>query len=480
MANGKSGLMLGTMINLKFCGAAGTTTGSQHLLEVNGQRILLDCGLYQGRRHDAYERNKNFLYEPAAVDAVVLSHAHIDHSGNLPNLSNQGFRGNIYCTHATRDLCSIMLADSARIQESDTNWLNKHRKKDGKEPVEALYSPQDAEMCLRNFVAVDYERPMPVARGVMMHFIDAGHILGSAQVVLDIEDEESGKSHRLLFSGDVGRGSNKLLRDPVAAKDVDFLIMESTYGGREHEQETDANALLSTILNGALKKNGKIIIPSFAVERTQQLLYVLNELLEAKQIPEVPIFVDSPLAVNATEIFRLHPECFNKQVYDFLFEKRNPFGFESLTLIRSVAKSKELNESKQPAIIISASGMCEAGRVLHHLRNNISNPNTTILFVGYCAEQTLGWKIREGWDKVRIFGDEFVVRADIEILDSFSGHADHSELVDYFKDMGGAKQKTWLVHGEPTRSEALCEALRDLDHGGDIDIAELGKTISFG
>lgn len=475
-----SHIMVAAMINLKFCGAAGTTTGSQHLLEVNGQRILLDCGLYQGRRHDAYERNKNFLFEPSQVDAMVLSHAHIDHSGNLPNLCNQGYRGNIYCTHATRDLCSIMLADSARIQESDSNWLNKRRKKDGKEPVEPLYSPKDAEMCLRNFVSVDYERPMPIARGVSMHFIDAGHILGSAQVILDIEDEETGKKHRLLFSGDVGRGSNKLLRDPVAGKDIDFLIMESTYGGREHEQDTDANALLGTILKGALKKKGKIIIPSFAVERTQQLLYVLNELLHAGEIPEVPIFVDSPLAVNATEIFRLHPECFNQTVYDFLFEKRNPFGFENLTLIRSVSKSKELNASEQPAIIISASGMCEAGRVLHHLRNNISNPDTTILFVGYCAEQTLGWKIREGWDKVRIFGDEFEVKAHVEILDSFSGHADHSELVDYFSAMTGSRQKTWLVHGEPTRSDALCDALKGLDHGGTVDVAKLGKTVTFG
>jgi metallo-beta-lactamase family protein len=472
--------MVAAMINLKFCGAAGTTTGSQHLLEVNGQRILLDCGLYQGRREDAYERNKNFLFEPSELDAVVLSHAHIDHSGNLPNLTVQGYHGNIYCTHATRDLCSIMLADSARIQESDINWLNKHRKKKGKEPVEALYSPQDAEKCLRNFVSVDYERPMLIANGVKMQFIDAGHILGSAQVILDIEDQETGKSHRLLFSGDVGRGSNKLLRDPVVAKDVDYLIMESTYGGREHEQDTDANGLLASILKEAIKKKGKIIIPAFAVERTQQLLYVLNELLEAEEIPEIPIYVDSPLAVNATEIFRLHPECFNETVYDFLFEKRNPFGFESLTLIRSVTKSKELNESDQPAIIISASGMCEAGRVLHHLRNNISNPKNTILFVGYCAEQTLGWKIREGWDKVRIFGDEFTVKADVEILDSFSGHADHSELVDYFTAMTGPKTKTWLVHGETTRTTALCEALRGLDHGGSIDIAELGKTVSFG
>ncbi len=464
-------------MKIKFCGAAGTTTGSQHLLEVNGQKILLDCGLYQGRRADAYERNRHFLFNPGEVDAMVLSHAHIDHSGNLPNLCKQGYRGNIYSTFATRDLCQIMLADSARIQESDIKWLNKRLKKEGRKPREPIYTPEDAELCLRNFVNVGYDREMPIAKGVTLRFLDAGHILGSAQVVLDIEDEEAGRDYRLLFSGDVGRGSNKLLRDPVNAKDVDYLIMESTYGGREHEQSTYANDLLGDILNSALKKNGKIIIPSFAVERTQQLLYVLNELLVAEKIPEVPIFVDSPLAVNATEIFRLHPECFNEEVYEFLFKKRNPFGFENLTLIRSVSKSKELNASEQPAIIISASGMCEAGRVLHHLRNNIEKENTTILFVGYCAQQTLGWKIRQKFDKVKIFGEEFSLNADVEALDSFSGHADHSELLDYFDAMTGPKSKTWLVHGEPKRSNALCEALGERGHRGTVDVAEMGQVV---
>lgn len=466
-------------MKLTFCGAAGTTTGSQHLLEVNGNRILLDCGLYQGRRHDAFEINKNFPhFDPKSIDTVVLSHAHIDHSGNLPNLTRSGFEGNIYATFATRDLCQIMLADSARIQMYDVSWLNKKRKKNGEVPLEPLYDERDAEQCLRQFVNVGYDRPMLIAPGVTLRFIDAGHILGSAQVILDIEDQDDGKKKRFLFSGDVGRGNNDILRDPVAAKDVDFVLMESTYGGREHELGSQADDQIAEVLLRALEKKGKVIIPSFAVERTQQVLYVLHQLFVDGRIPEVPVYVDSPLAVNATEVFRLHPECFNHEIYNFLFEKRDPFGFEGLTLVRSVAKSKELNASQNQAIIISASGMCEAGRILHHLKNEIDNPNNTILFVGYCAQNTLGWKIREGHKKVRILGGEYHVKAKVEIMDSFSGHADHSELLDYFKAMTGPKTKTWLIHGEAERSVVLKEALGSI-HDGEVTLGELGKTVKF-
>ncbi|MCB1062826.1 MAG: MBL fold metallo-hydrolase [Verrucomicrobiae bacterium] len=463
-------------MKLKFCGAAGTTTGSQHLLEVNGSRILLDCGLYQGHRVDTWERNQNFVFDPATLDAVVLSHAHIDHSGNLPNLCKKGFRGNIYATFATRDLCSIMLADSARIQTYDVKWINKRRKKNGEPLVSPLYNEMDAEQCLRQFVNIGYERPIPIADGVTLSFIDAGHILGSAQVVLDVT--ENGRTRRLLFSGDVGRGQNELLRDPVLADGVDFMLMESTYGGREHELPTQANEHIEQVINETLERGGKIIIPAFAVERTQQLIYVLHELSEGGRIPDVPIWVDSPLAVSATEIFRIHPECFNEEVYHFLFEKRNPFGFEGLRLIRSVSESKELNASDEPGIIISASGMCEAGRILHHLRNNIEDPKNTILFVGYCAENTLGWKIRNHWEEVNIFGEPFKLRAKVEILDSFSGHADHSELLDYFDGTGGPKEKVWLVHGEPKRSDALAEALRER-HSGEISVAKWKETVEF-
>lgn len=466
-------------MKLTFCGAAGTTTGSQHLLEVNGNKILLDCGLYQGRRKDAFEINKNFPYfDPKSIDAVVLSHAHIDHSGNLPNLTSNGFDGNIYASFATRDLCQIMLADSARIQMYDVSWLNKKRIKNGEVPLVPLYNEMDAERCLRQFVNVGYDRPMIIAPGVTLRFIDAGHILGSAQVILDVEDQDDGKSKRFLFSGDVGRGNNDILRDPVAAENVDFVLMESTYGGREHELGTQADEKIAEVLRRALERKGKVIIPSFAVERTQQVLYVLHQLFEAGRIPKVPVYVDSPLAVNATEVFRLHPECFNHEIYNFLFEKRDPFGFEGLTLVRSVANSKALNASTNQAIIISASGMCEAGRILQHLKNEIENPKNTILFVGYCAQNTLGWKIREGHKKVNILGGEYEVKAKIGIMDSFSGHADHSELLDYFKAMTGPKSKTWLVHGEADRSAVLKDAL-DAVHDGEVSLGELGKTVEF-
>ncbi|MCB1206520.1 MAG: MBL fold metallo-hydrolase [Verrucomicrobiae bacterium] len=454
-------------MKITFCGAAETTTGSQHLIDINGSRILLDCGLYQGRRDEANERNRHFLFDPASIDTVILSHAHIDHSGNLPSLTSRGFKGSIYSTFATRDLCQIMLADAARIQAQDVKWLNKHRAKEGKPDLEPLYTEMEAEECVRQFVTIGYERSIPVADGVTLTFIDAGHILGAAQVVLDLN--EKGRKRRLLFSGDVGRGNNELLRDPAVPEDVDYLIMESTYGNREHELPTQANHLLRDILVRALERKGKVIIPSFAVERTQQLIYVLHRLSEAGEIPNVPIYVDSPLAVGATEIFRLHPECFNDEVYNFLFEKRDPFGFENLSLIRKVTDSKALNDLHEPAIIISASGMCEAGRVLHHLRNNIEDPRNTVLFVGYCAEHTLGAKIRRGDAEVPILGDRFSVRAKIEILDSFSGHADRSELLHYFDTMTGPKERVFLVHGEKESAHALCETLRER-HNGQIEV----------
>lgn len=466
-------------MKLKFCGAAGTTTGSQHLLEINGKKILLDCGLYQGSRNKAYEINCCFPhYHPAEVDVVVLSHAHIDHSGNLPNLVKKGFTGNIYATHATRDLCQIMLADSARIQKADTDWLNKHRAREGREPIDPLYSEQDAERCLRQFVTVGYDRSIFISDGVELTFLDAGHILGSAQVLLEIKDQEDGKTKRFLFSGDVGRGGNEVLRDPAAAKDIDFLLMESTYGGREHEAPPGMGDHFSEVIRQAIKRKGKILIPAFAVERTQQLLILLHEMFEKGEIPEVPVYVDSPLAVNATEIYRLHPDAFNDEVYETLFERQNPFGFENLTLVRSVTGSKALNDLRGSAIIISASGMCEAGRILHHLKNHITEPSTTVLFVGYCAQNTLGRRIRDGESPVPILGGRYTVRAHVEAVDSFSGHADHSELVDYFQRISGPRERVWLVHGEPEAGDALRTALSRV-HPTPVDVGEAGAEVRF-
>ncbi|QQL43954.1 MBL fold metallo-hydrolase [Sulfuriroseicoccus oceanibius] len=467
-------------MHIKFCGAAGTTTGSQHLITVNGHKILLDCGLYQGHRQESFHRNKEFdHFDPAELNAVVLSHAHIDHSGNLPNLVKQGFTGNVYSTHATHDLCQVMLRDCAKIQAYDVEYLNRRYAKRGENKrVEVTYDQMDAEQAMRQFVNIGYNRKIPIADGVMMHFRDAGHILGSAQVVLDIDDREDGAKGRLLFSGDVGRGNNELLNDPIAVDGVDWMIMESTYGGREHEMPASAREELSEVLKDAVAKGGKVIIPAFAVERTQQLLFVLHDMIENKEIPRIPVFVDSPLAVSATEIFRLHPECFNEEVYDRLFGRNNPFGFEELTLIRSVQGSKALNKSHEAAIIISASGMCEAGRILHHLRNGIGNPNNTVLFVGYCAENTLGRKIRDGESPVNIFGEPVDVHAEVVAVDSFSGHADHSELMEYFTKTGGPKKQVWLVHGERSRSEAMRDALAAAHPDSEFQVAELGMEVT--
>jgi metallo-beta-lactamase family protein len=455
-------------MKIQFCGAAGTTTGSKHLLEVNDQRILLDCGLYQGRRAEAMERNRTFPFNPENIDCVVLSHAHIDHSGNLPQLHRKGYKGNIYATPATRDLCSIMLPDAAHIHTMDIKWLNKHRKRADQPLLTPDYTLIDAENVLRQFVTISYNRPLPIAKGVTLTFIDAGHILGSAQVLLDIEDHASKKSFRLLFSGDIGRPNNDLLDPAQPCADVDYLIMESTYGGRTHEDAAHTSDHICHIINRVRRRGARLIIPSFAVERTQQLLFKLDQLVHEGCLRPIPTYVDSPLAVRATEIFRLHLEDLREDVRNAVFMRDDPFGFEGLRLVRSVEESKTLNHLDGPAVIISASGMAESGRILHHLRNNLANHRNIILFVGYCAENTLGWKLREGHKTVSILGDEFPVNAEIETLDSFSGHADHAELLAYYDRITGPKKRVFLVHGEQSRSLAMREALILRDPQKDI------------
>ncbi|MBE7495928.1 MAG: MBL fold metallo-hydrolase [Verrucomicrobiaceae bacterium] len=466
-------------MKLSFCGAAGTTTGSKHLLEINGQRILLDCGLYQGRRKESMERNKSFPFDPKSIDVVVLSHAHIDHCGALPHLCRLGFEGNIHATPATRDLCSIMLPDAAHIHENDIAWLNRHRKQDGQPPLEPSYTKVDAEKCMRQFVTASYHRPQMIADGVRMTFIDAGHVLGSAQVILDLDDRNTGRKSRLLFSGDIGRPGNDLLNGAEPSENIDFVIMESTYGGRTHELATEADAHLGAIIRRIMQKRGKLIIPAFAVERTQQLLCVLDRMLHEQHINAIPTFVDSPLAVRATEIFRLHIEDLRPEVRDAIFMRDDPFGFEGLRLVRTVDESKSLNKVKGPAIIISASGMAESGRILHHLRNNVGNPKNIVLFVGYCAENTLGWKLREGWKKVGILGEDFEVHAEIEKLDSFSGHADHGEMLEWFSRVSGPKKRVFLVHGEPERSNALKDGLQMAQPGLNVEVAAFRQTVEL-
>ncbi len=447
-------------MRIHFHGATRTTTGSMYLLEVNGQRILLECGLYQGRRDESIERNRRFPFDPRTLDAAILSHAHIDHCGNFPNLCKQGFTGNIYSTFATRDLASIMLEDSASIQEADAQFVSKKHAKQGKPPVQPLYSATDAERAIRQFVAINYDRPMPVADGVTVTFRDAGHILGSAQVVLDVR--EGGRKFRYLFSGDIGRPGQDILRDAQPVENVDFLQIESTYGNRLHASPVDARDELAALVGDTLRDGGKVIIPAFSVGRTQQIVYALHQLTDAGKLPRVPIFVDSPLSTNATEIFRLHPECFDEQTYAFLREKGNPFGMENLTYIREVTNSRKLNELKEPAIIISASGMAEAGRVLHHLKNHGAEPKNLILFVGYCAEHTLGAQIMAGRSPVNIFGEPHTIRARVAKIDAFSGHADREELSGYVKSLTGHIKKTFVIHGEEESSLAFAETLKPL------------------
>lgn len=455
-------------MKIQFIGAVRSVTGSMHLVEVNGFRLLLECGLFQGRRRETYERNRTLPFDCSTIDAMVLSHAHIDHSGNIPNLVRNGFEGNIYTTPATRELCSAMLRDSAYIQEQDAKYVNKWHKRKGRPPVTPIYTVADALKSLSHFVGLNYNRPMQIGPGVTLHFRDAGHILGSAFVVLDIEEE--GRSYRLMFTGDVGRKHLPILRDPEIVGDVDYLISESTYGNRVHESPDKARQTLERVVNETYRDNGKVIIPAFAVGRTQEIVYHLNLLTAERRIPRLPIFVDSPLAVNVTEIFRMHPECFDQEINDFISTgHKDPFGFYGLRYIRHVEDSKELNFLDEPAIIISASGMAEAGRILHHLKNNIENPRNRVLIVGFQAEHTLGRRIVERRPEVKIFGEPYSLRAKVEIINGYSAHADKNELHDYVHSIQSERlKKVFLVHGEEEAALAFANDLRQM---GEFDVA---------
>lgn len=466
-------------MQLHFWGAARTVTGSMHLLEVNGSKILLDCGLFQGRRAESYERNLHFPFDPAEIHTLVLSHAHIDHSGNIPNLVKQGFDGSVYATPATRDLCAAMLMDSAHLQEQDVAYVNKKAAQRGEPQVEPLYTQADAAASLKLFFSIPYNRPVEVAPGVRLRFLDAGHMLGSAIVVLDIVEGQANR--RLVFSGDLGRRGMAILRDPTFVDSADFLIMESTYGNRDHEPTEEARQKLRQIVNSTYRRGGKLLVPAFAVGRTQELVYALHQLSDSRKIASLPIYVDSPLAMNVTQTYRLHPECYDEETRRFMAtdEHDNPFGFEHLSYVRDVQASKALNFLREPAVIIAASGMCEGGRILHHLKNNIEDPQTSVLFVGFQAENTLGRRIKDGNKEVKIFGEPYTVRAQIESIEGFSAHADRSGLLEWAGRMDRQRLRhIFLVHGELEAAAALAQYL-EADGHRQVTVPERGQSIEL-
>lgn len=465
-------------MKIQFWGAIRHVTGSMHILSVNGKQILLECGLFQGRRQESFEKNLHFPFDPASISAMILSHAHIDHSGNIPQLVKQGFTGNIYCTHATHDLVRIMLRDSAHIQERDAEFLNKKAIKQGKPLVTPLYTLSDVETALNRLVSIGYHLPFPIAQGVTATFWDAGHILGSAIVQLDIE--ENGHSTRIVFTGDLGRRNLPVIRDPEYIPWADIFITESTYGNRIHEPIEEMKTKLKEVVQRTVARKGKIIIPAFSVGRTQEIVYLLHILFNEGSLPQIPIFVDSPLSANATEIFRIHVECFDEETKQkFLNQAQDPFGFYRLQYIRDVEESKKLNSFKEPCIIISASGMCETGRILHHLSHGIMHPENTILIVSFMAIHTLGRRLVEKAPYVRILGEEYPVRAEIVVMNGFSAHADQKELTAYSTQLDQKKLKqVFVVHGESEQSEALVKNLQE--HGiSQASIPVEGELISL-
>ena len=466
---------------LQFFGAAQAVTGSMHLVEANGHRVLLDCGMVQGKRQEARKLNSEFPFDVKSIDAVVLSHAHLDHSGKLPLLAKLGFDNSIFSTSATRDLCSAMLRDSASLQEMDAKYVNKLNIEKRLPFLKPLYTVHDVTTTLSLFQTVEYDRPLDILPGIKLTFRDAGHILGSATVTIEFaEGQEEKKVTTLAFTGDLGRKGAAVVRDPDIISRADVLITESTYGGRNHGPLSEAKEKLARIVRETAHRGGLLIIPAFAVGRTQDVVYHLHELMEAKQIPSMPVYVDSPLATNVTEIFRQHPECYDEETEKLLLQDggKDPFGFDMLKYTRSTEESKALNNLGKPAIIISASGMCEGGRVLHHLSRNIGETKTTVLFVGYQAENTLGRKLLQGDRTVRIYGEEYEVRARMEEIDGYSAHADESELLDFIAAIPKKPKHVFVVHGEPDATKAMAAGLSRLGIGN-VTIPARGERFSI-
>jgi len=451
-------------MRITFHGAAQTVTGSQHLLEINGYKLLLECGLYQGKRSEAFQRNRHFPFDPKELDAVILSHAHIDHSGNLPNLIKKGYHKSIYATPATSHLANIMLMDSGHIHESDANYVNKKRRKKGLEPIDPLYTLEDAAEVAQHFLPTSYNQSFYPIPGVEAQLVEAGHILGSAAIILDIEEKKAYKNNRfrLWFSGDIGRRDLPLIRDPIMPENSDYLMMECTYGDKNHRNPREAYNELRQVVSRTVDRGGKVIIPAFAVGRTQELVYDLHIMMDNGEIPKVPVFVDSPLAVNATDIFRSHPECFDQETRAFIAKDKHKaaLGFELLTYTRSVEESKALNKRKYPMVIISASGMAEAGRILHHLKNNIKDARNTILIVSWQAPNTLGRRLADREQEVRIFGETYHRKAEIATIGGLSAHAGQSLLLEYAQSTQERIKQVYLVHGEERGAAPLMEKMK--------------------
>jgi metallo-beta-lactamase family protein len=470
-------------MKITFWGAARTVTGSMHEVAVNGKRYLLDCGMYQGRRAEAFARNTQIPFPPASIDGVILSHAHVDHSGNLPTLVKKGYGGPIYTTPATADLCGAMLLDSAHLQEKDAAYLTKrHLRRSAlgaaqvNGEVEPLYTVADAEHAMKLFQPVPLYTQKVLDPMLSYEAFDAGHILGSSAVVL--HGGEDGKKIRLAFSGDVGRPNQSIVKDPDTMPPVDYLIMESTYGDRLHKDVAAVAEKLAEIVNRTCQRGGKIIVPAFAVGRTQQLVLLLHELFDQQRIPRIPIFVDSPLAIEVTKIFRAHAECFDEETSEFLARGVDPFGFDSLRYVPDASASKALNDLHGPFIIISASGMCEGGRILHHLKNNIEDPRNTVLITGFMAEHTLGRKLIDKLPEVPIFGELLRLRAEVAKLNELSGHADQHELLGWLKPMAKELKKVFIVHGEPAQSAALAVVIKQ-QFGLECIVPERGETVEL-
>ena len=464
-------------MKIHFDGAAQTVTGSRHLLEVNGYRLLLDCGLFQGKRNESFKINREFTFDPAEIDAVLLSHAHIDHSGNIPNLVKNGFHGPIYATDGTCALASIMLRDSGHIQEADVRYVNKKRRKKNEPPVEPLYTIEDAEQAVTLFRPVEYDEPFEVVPGVTAKYVEAGHILGSAGIVLDIE--EDGRKLRLWFSGDIGRLKLPLLRDPVLPENVDYLLMECTYGDKTHRDPEDAYIEFRDTVKRTVARGGKIIIPSFAVGRTQELVYDLNRMVTENEIPYIPVYVDSPLAVNASDVFRQFSRYFDEETREFVESGKHPaLNFKNLTYTRSVEESKAINFKKGPLIIISASGMAEAGRILHHLKNNIEDPKNTILIVSWQAPYTLGRRLAEQEKDIRIFGEEYKVKAEVVTIGGLSAHAGQDMLLKYATASADTLEQIFLVHGESRGAMPLMEKIKSTGFKA-VSFPEKGEVVEI-